>query len=309
MRADTEAFAVMSRQYGLISRRQAIDAGVSTWAMSRRTRTGEWVRQEPGVYRHRAYPACWHASLLATCLRTGGVASRASAGWLWKLDGIARSRPTVVVGAMGSIRSETVRVHESVQFDGIVAVLRDGIPCTPISRTLIDLAGVVRWSRFEAAVDDALRRNLVDWPDLLDTYRRLGRRGRNGSGALRRLLDERFGDDVIPRSVFSRLVAQLLIDHGVPAPELEYPVPIPGWRAPAHVDLAYPKSRLAIELQSVRHHLGREPFEKDALRAAGVAATGWRWLPITYRMYRDEPTRVVDCVRHALLTTPNPHGQ
>jgi hypothetical protein len=215
----------------------------------------------------------------------------------------------VVVGALGSIRSETVRVHESVQFDHIVAVRRDGIPCTPVGRTLIDLAGVTRWSRFEAAVDDALRRNLVDWPHLLDIYRAFGRRGRNGSAALRRLLDERFGDDAIPRSVFSRMVAQLLIDHGVPEPEFEYPVPIPGWRAPAHVDLAYPSSRIAIELQSVKYHLGREPFEKDALRAAGVAATGWRWLPITYRMYCDEPTRVVECVRQALRTAAYPHPQ
>jgi hypothetical protein len=288
------------RQHGLITMAQAVDGGLSRATVARRVTSGLWVRKAAGLYRHAAVADSWHAGVLGPCLQLGAIASHRSAAFLWELDGIRRGRAEVVVSR--SCRSSVVgaRVHRSVQFDAIGPVTRRGIPTTPIERTLIDLAGVVGWGKFEAAIDDALRRELTGWPDLLATYRALGRRGRNGSAGLRRVLDERFGDDHVPRSAWSRWVSALLVDAGLPEPRLEYPVHRVDGTLIGHVDLAFPAQRLAVELQSVRYHLNRPSFESDAVRAADLAAAGWTWLPLTWRRHRESSAAVVATVRATL---------
>jgi hypothetical protein len=44
----------------------------------------------------------------------------------------------------------------------------------------------------------------------------------------------------------------------------------------ARFDLAWPEARIAVEFQSYRHHFGRRAWRRDAGRANGAAAQGWR---------------------------------
>lgn len=292
-KADRRVDERFRRQHGVVRFSQARHDGMSRSAIQRRIASGAWVPLAPGTYRHAAAQPTWHSQVMAACLHFDGVASHRCAAVLWGLDGTRPGLVEIVVGRTRGTVFDGAKVHRSSQFASIAPVARSGVPTTPIGRTLIDLAGVVGWRRFEAAVDDALRRRLIDWPALADTYRRLGRRGRNGSAALRRLLDERFGDDRLPLSAWSRWVANLITDAGLPAPELEHRIVAPDGRFIAQVDLAYPEARVAVELQSVRFHLHRRAFESDASRFAGLAALGWVVVPVTWERYQSDPGDVV----------------
>ena len=145
-----------------------------------------------------------------------------------------------------------------------------------------------------------LRQRLTTWPKIRDVLESHSRRGRDGCGRLRSLLEERYGDAQVPDSAWNRLVGRLLVAHGLPEPAYEFRVVTTSGRALARVDLAYPEAELAIECDSVRYHLNRESFVKDRRRANALTTAGWTVLSFTWRDFKDEPLRVVETVFAAL---------
>ena len=162
---------------------------------------------------------------------------------------------------------------------------------------MLDLAAVVSARRVEWTLDAMLRQRLVDWPDLYEVLIRHSRRGRDGCGRLRALLDVRYGGAVAD-SAWNRRVARLLVDHGLPQPSLEHVIEIDGVFA-ARVDLAYPLERVAIECDSARFHLNRESFEADPRRKNRLMVAGWTVLTFTWADYRDRPGELIEIVRAA----------
>lgn len=51
--------------------------------------------------------------------------------------------------------------------------------------------------------------------------------------------------------------------------------------------MAWPQWRILGEFQSYRHHFGRQSWRRDASRANGAAAAGWRVFAITEEDVRD----------------------
>jgi hypothetical protein len=238
------------------------------------------------------------------CLGTGAVASHRSAAVLWGLDGIRPGRPEVVVPAGSSLRRPGVRLHETTQWDLLAATRRDGVPCTGLERTLIDLAAVVGPRRLRQAVDCARRRRLTDWTALTQVFVHHARRGRDGTARFRRLLDEHRCEAALPRSDWSRLVAELLLEGGLPTPVFEHPVVADdGFRA--ELDLAYPASKVGIELDSLSWHFTREAFHRDPVRRNRLTVLGWRILNFTWAEFAGHPDRLVASVRAALAGAPN----
>src|SRR5262249_9693064 len=92
-RAQREAcvHALAARQHALVTRRQAIAAGLTADAVARRVRAGLWVVAAPGVSRLAGAPRSWPQRALAAVLSAGpgAVASHRTAAHLWGLDGFA----------------------------------------------------------------------------------------------------------------------------------------------------------------------------------------------------------------------------
>ena len=101
-------------------------------------------------------------------------------------------------------------------------------------------------------------------------------------------------------SDWSRDVANLLVRHGVPLPVMEHSVVDHNGKLLGRVDLAYPKEKLGIELDSVRWHLNRESFERDTARRTALSVAGWTILNFTWRYYRDTPRELCGAVGRAL---------
>ena len=126
------------------------------------------------------------------------------------------------------------------------------------------------------------------------------RPGRDGIAALRAALEARFGENAVPLSDWSRMVATLLEDAHLPRPAFEYRIMDGDGSLVAQVDLAYPAERLAIELDSVRWHFNLESFVADPQRRNQTLLAGWTVLTFTWDDYAKRPAALCSTVATAL---------
>lgn len=288
-----------AENHGVIGRAEAALFGASPSQIKRRLVTGEWVRLAPSVFAIAGSPATWLRTARAHALSLGGLVSHRAAAYLHGIDGFTEGVIELTVDqARGRVRDE-VRLRRSTQMHLAEPQMVDNIPVTGIARTVLDVSADIGHRRLESTVDSVLRQRLVTWPDLYDVLVRHSVQGRNGCGPLRALLDRRYGEAAIPDSRWNRMVGQLLADSALPAPQYEFVVRDVRGRFIARVDLAYPEQRLAIELDSVRYHLNRESFEKDARRRNRLLNSGWRVLTFTWADYADAPSALVRSVAQA----------
>lgn len=292
----------MRRQHGLVARSQALNDGMTSRRIDRLVSSGVWEREAPGVYRHEAVPSTIRSRLLAVCMAHGAVASHRSAAALHPIEGYRLDRVEVVVppGTGRGIRG--ARRYQSTQMGLAKPVERDGIPCTGVARTVLDLAAVVPRRQLDRTIDAVLRDGQLRLSDLYGVLRAHARRGRRGSDALRASLAERFDDNAVPLSDWSRMVTDLLVDAGLEHPALEHRVRGNDGSFVAQVDLAYPGHRVAVELDSARWHDNRESFVHDRRRRNEITLAGWTVLNFTWSDYVDHPAALCEAVAGALAT-------
>lgn len=293
----------LATNHGVIARHEALDLGMTSAQVRGNLRSGRWTRIGPEVYRLAGAPATWWGSARAITLSSSGLLSHRAAARAWQLDGFDRARLELTV-PIGVRRGSTsgVRWHRSTQFQLAGELELNGVSCTGIGRTVLDLAGKLSERRLDQIVDEVLRRRMLTWPDLFDVLVRHQRRGRPGVAALRALLDRRYGEKAIPDSRWNRMVGQLLVDAGLPAPLFEYDVRDAFGRFCGRLDLAFPEQRVGIELDSRRFHLNSQSFHDDRVRSNRIVNAGWRLLHFTWEVYADRPQELVRDVRTALAS-------
>ena len=294
----------LRRQHGVITRRQARKEKLTDHQITRLVQSGEWVVMHRGVFRHSATRLTWRARVAAAVLVTGGVASHLCAAALWGLELVQRPRITITLPAARKVEAHRgIEVYRTSQWDRIDKTTVHGIATTGIERTIIDCAAVLDDDALERLAESAIRQQLTTWARLDETLLEQGRPGRNGTAGLRRLLDRRLGDPVVPHSDFSRRVQHLLRDAGLPEPQLEYEVVDDDGRHLLLADLAWPDRMCIVELDGMANHFDRVDRERDIRIRAEVRAAGWRLLEIGWELYEKDPERVVDLVRRFLATS------
>ena len=294
--------ALMRRQHGLVSRSQALDAGMTRHRILHRVNTGRWRRAGRGVYQLSAVPITPQSRLLAACLGNDGLASHRSAAALHGIDGFKPATPEVVVAFPQGRSIPGVIVHRSTQMHLARRAEIDGVPCTGLARTVLDLAAVVSREALERAIDSVVRDRRLRYRDLHDVLAAHERRGRGGVAQLRTALDARCGDEIVPLSQWSRSVGELLVGAGLGRPTMEQRVYDDSGKFVAQVDLAYPSRRLAIELDSIRWHHNSESFVNDRRRRNRLQAIGWDVLNFTWQDYSEQPAELCAVVAKAFAT-------
>jgi hypothetical protein len=293
-----------SRHHGVLTTEQLLQLGCTRHQIRAAIERGELTRLHTDVFRVAAVPVTWEQRVLVAALAAGprALASHRSAAALWDLDGATRGRPEVVTPRhLRSWAPRLGRIHESTDLHLADPSQRLRIPCTGLVRTLVDLGAVVPIERVQQAADDAVRRRLCTWDDLVHGVVIHSRRGRRGVGVLRSVVEESYGKNV-PDSRFNRLVQRLLVAHGLQQPVAEHEVRGPDGTFIARVDLAYPALRIAIELDGKRHHLTSHAFEHDRQRQNRLELAGWIVLRYTWRQYVESPARLVADVAAAIAS-------
>ncbi|MCP3939115.1 MAG: type IV toxin-antitoxin system AbiEi family antitoxin domain-containing protein [Actinomycetia bacterium] len=293
--------SLLRRQYGVLSRAQAEVHGLTNRQLDRRVASGELVRIHRGVYRHAATASSWHGNLLAACLRYDARASHRAAARLHGVDGFHSDLVEIVVprGRWRMVDSG-VKLHQSTQLKLVSPMVRGGIPVTPLARTVLDLGSVFGVRKLTDVAESVIAADLLQWRHLYTTLAVHSEHGRDGCGRLREVLAAEGWKERVPLSLWSRMVGDLLMVHGLPEPEYEWIVRDPYGEPIAQVDLAYPASKLTIELDSRAWHDGDEPFESDRARIREIQVAGFAVLPLTWEQFLNDGAEFAGQVRAML---------
>jgi len=294
----TRVARTMARQHGLITRAQALSAGMTEGQIRWRLEQMAWMLVEPATYRATSAPFTWSTRLLAPVLSTEGLGSHRSAAVLWSVGGVREGEPELSIPRGLTFRRRGVRVHEVRDLHLAGRRVRGGIPITGVARTLIDLGAVTPWTVVEDATMDALDKRLVIWPKILATYARHAKPGRHGCGALRRVI-ERNVKKAIPGSLLEVRCERALERGGLPMPERQVHITDDDGFV-GRVDLAYASRRVVIEVDGRSIHARRAAFESDAIRRSRLAASGWIVIHVTWEQLMGDPAGVVARVSAAL---------
>ena len=281
--------------HGVFDARLTEHIGFTKDLRDHRVRKGRWVCLYDGVYRMAGAPLTWRGAVLAACLAAGrhAAASHRSAAGLWVVDGGDERIQEIQCPRWRRANEPGLVVHETKALDARDVTVVDGIPVTTIERTLLDLGAVRHPLTVERAVETALRKELTTLPDLRATLRRLGRKGRNGAGVLRTILDDRDPDRRLTESTMEMRMLQVLRANGLPQPVAQYEIRHQG-RFVARVDAAYPDLRIALEYESFEWHTGKEALVRDSTRRNALVGASWLPVAVTWEDLRTGGHRVCD---------------
>ena len=300
---------IFHQQFGVVTRSQAIEYGLTENQIDYRVKKGTWLVEHPGIYRPAVVSPSWESDLIGATLRTGGLASHRCAAALWGLEVFDEPPVELTIPEGKSPRSTIERLHRTRQWELREESLRRGIRCTGIERTILDCAGVVGFRTLERLAESAIRQRHASWLDLADCLSTHSRKGRNGCGKLRVLLEHRLGTPAVPLSDFSRRIVHLLRSANLPTPVIEHVVRDRDGQHLLQLDLAWPRLRRAWELDGLQWHFGREDVERDRRKRNAVIAEGWVIQEILWSMYIDDPSGLVEMARKFLGTDPNPRAR
>jgi very-short-patch-repair endonuclease len=285
------------KQFNIITTKQLYELGCTRREVQGR-RGGLLQPLHRGVYRTAGARQSFEGDVLAACWAAGGWASRRCAGALFGLRRVTASMPEIVVATshapeLAGVRVRTARTLQpaDVSFIGI-------IPVTVPARILFDLASVAP-NLIEGALNDALLRHLTTIHALERLLERTGTRGRPGAAALAELV-ALFRDGRSPtQSELEDDLLALLRRSGLPEPEQQFKVDIPG-RSSVWLDFAYPEARLGVEADGDRYHSSPTERAKGRRRDAGLAVLDWEVMHFGRVEIDDTPREVAAQVEAVL---------
>jgi very-short-patch-repair endonuclease len=134
--------------------------------------------------------------------------------------------------------------------------------------------------RAERAVDNCLAAETVSFHALRGTFYKLASRGRAGTACVRKILEDRGPQYIPPASELEREFFTILAAAGLPKPVRQLDVgDEQDWIG--RVDLAYPESKVIVEIDSDRHHTSKLDRQADAERDRRLIAAGWCVVRVT----------------------------
>lgn len=282
LRRERRLASLAARQHGVVARDQLVDLGFGRSAIGHRLRAGRFRPIHPAVYAVGSQPLTqlgrWYAALLAT--RPDPVLSHLSSAARREL---ARERGVVHVTVPGRSprRLEGVAVHRSRRLHPTDIERIDGIPCTALPHTLLDLAETEPLDRVRAIAEAAERQELLDLVALCACISR--NPGRRGIAVLRRIVSE-YATVAATREGLERDFQLFLIDNGLPLPRFNALV------AGIQVDAWWPQAKLVVELDSREHHGHWSAAERDRARDARLMRLDIHTLRVTNRrLEHDRP--------------------
>jgi very-short-patch-repair endonuclease len=272
-----------ARQHGIVTRRQLLALGFGRRSIEHRVARGRLFQVSLGVYAV-GWPALnrrrqWMAAVLAG--GEGAALGHRSAAALWEI-GEEGSWIDITVRRRCELRRPGIRFRGRPSLASAAFVVRDDVPVTAPSQTLIDLATELDPVALERAVNDADKRDLVGPEALREDLTHFG--GNPGVRPLRLLLDRLFFrlSDSDLEIYFRRIV------RAARAPMPDTKQRVNGFE----VDFFWPQLGLVVETDGLRYHRTPSAQLRDARRDRAHVMAGMTPLRFTHYEVRYEPGRV-----------------
>jgi hypothetical protein len=287
---------VATRQHGVVSRRQLLEAGLTTRAVESWLRGRRLHRVHRGVYALGHARLTFRGWLWAAVHACGGpeaaVISHRSAAAVWDLLPIP-SGAVDVTTLRESRPAAGLRVHRSLSLDAKrdrTVHDEDALPTTTVARTLVDLAATLTAHRLERVCHQAQILRLLDVNDIEPLLA-----GSKGAPKLRQALATLAdAEPAITRSELEDRFVALVAQANLPRPLVN--VQLHGHE----VDFLWPDRHLVAETDGRATHLTPTAFETDRRRDAQLLVAGYRVVRFSYREVAVEPHAVASTLRSLL---------
>jgi hypothetical protein len=276
----------------VIARGQLEALGFTKSAIEHRVRAGRLHVIFRGVYavgrprlsRHGR----WMAAVLACS--PGAALSHRSAAALWEFGAEHRDYIDVSVRRGSEARLRGIRCHRRPSLPPEAITTRQNIPLTQPVQTFLDLATVTGPKGLERAINEADKRDVIDWDSLRRALDDHG--GESGVRPLRAILDKhtfRLSDDEL-----ELLFRPLAAAAGLPTPLTKVKVD------EFEVDFFWPHLGLVVETDGWRYHRTPAAQTRDALRFQAHTAAGLTPLRFSHWQVKYEPPHVLNILRRTV---------
>lgn len=295
---EARCLELAERQRGWIATKQATELGLDPRAIRRMVASGRWRKVYPGVIVPAGSPMTWEVALRAA-VGAGGdhtAASHRAAARVHRFDGYSEN--LIELTTPRHLRWQGVISHRR-RLRIVDRTSVRGLAVTTPTRTIIDLASVVTLNLVEAALDSALMNGTTSFAYLERRLNEVASRGRNGVGAMKRLLAARRTLQAPNGSELERLFTRkVVLPYRLRPPTMQFPVMLDGDEF--RIDFSYPDVLLGIELLGWRFHLGRRRWERDLARHNLLTNCGWTLLYFPWTDVVERPDWVAAKIRSAL---------
>ena len=298
--ADRLLAAMAAEQYGVFTRKQAIAAGLNARNIGDRADRGIYQRIHPGVYGIAGSPKQWHRTVIAAVFAATepAAASHRTAAYLW---GMTDRRPDTVEIATRRhqrVKRQDHHVRESKDLRSSDIVVVNGIPTTAAVRTIVDVGASAPPWFVEKCLDSGLRKELFDIWDVQRFIMRVARKGRNGIGTIRPLVEERLTWQGITESDLEDLLRRVVASTPFPMPDAQHVIYEADGEFVGRYDFAYPTRFSIIETDSEGYHMDPVSFQRDREKQNRAQMLGWTVYRVTWRQLIDDPDSVRAILKH-----------
>jgi very-short-patch-repair endonuclease len=288
------ASAICRRQHGVISRRQALAAGLTPRQVERRLTSQRWRALLPGVYISSEVKPSWdawaHAALLAAGTDSALVADSAAAARVLipKVLPINVAIPAHRRSALRNPRIHVIRL-DVPQDDRVVI---DGLATTTQLRTAVDLAHLLPPTDAQSIIDRMLVREQIALDDLTAA---VAASRRHGSAQARALI--RSAND-LAAAESERYARRLLVADGITGWVGNHVVPVGDHKV--KVDLALKHLRIAVEVKGWMFHSAGDRGASDDSRVTDLQLAGWLVIPVSWLTMHKDPETSLEQARTAV---------
>lgn len=289
-RARDRALAnAMRGNHGLITRGELFRMGFSSAEVHGFVTRGELRRLHRGVYADGRAPLSDHALLKASLLAFAGrnawlSGTAAAMGWNFEPVSIPNLEVTIVASATPRQRASlTVRSVRTLPHASEIRKRRN-LRLSSVPRMLLETAAQGATPEdLHRLIEQAVRRNLLDIPDLAATLTR--NLGHPGIVSVKATCQE-YLPHTDRKSGLERAFDRWLTKH----PEIPPPPQRNIRLGPWEIDCYWPAYSLALELDGRPYHTVIDEIERDNRKNTWLQANGKRILRVTdSRFKRDKP--------------------
>ena len=172
----------------------------------------------------------------------------------------------------------------------------DGIPCTSVARTLLDLASTnLPQAQIDKAVDRAVTLQLFDLNAIDDALARSN--GRRGAPRLQKAIAGY--EETAAREGLEERFLKWIKGARLPLPQVNQ------WIGDKEVDFIWPEHGLIVETDGYADHGGPNARSKDRRRDRELQLDGWRVIRFTW----DDDRQVVVRTLEAFLRSAGSSGR
>jgi very-short-patch-repair endonuclease len=295
-----EIDGLLTKQYCVVTRAQALSAGLTPSALRHRLRDGgPWQALLPGIYLAATGAASVDQREMAAILR-GGPGSMVTGLAALSRHNIRTPRTDTVDVLVPALRRRQdagyVRLHRTTRMPARVFTIGE-LRYAPPARAVADAARLMSDIRdIRAVVADSVQHGKCTPGHLAEE---LSDGPFRGSARLRQVLSE-VADGI--RSVAEAELRDLIRGARLPGPVLFNAQLFAGPAFIAAPDCWWPDAGVAVEVDSREWHLLPADWERTMNRRAKMSSYGIIVLHFSPRQIRTEPEKVVSLIRSTLTS-------